>query len=298
MRQHIVAWMFLASLLSASLAGAGSVGPAAVSEVSGVVGLVPALEHSCLATYVEVPEGYALGGLAWYNNDGLAVFPRLLLAEGGEGGPPQLAEATEIVKGLKGESLLWSAIEFPEPVRAAQGGLYVYFEFPPRGVRTGTGMGQGPGLGYVESETGLEAWVSDMGEEWVQVAPEYKLALRPLLVAASADLKCLSKAPPPAEPASQPEVRTEASLTARPNPFNPQTEIRFALAEAAHVQLVIYDLRGAVVKRLAAADFVAGEHSLTWQGEDERGQGVPSGVYIARLRAGKTMMTERMILIR
>lgn len=76
-----------------------------------------------------------------------------------------------------------------------------------------------------------------------------------------------------------------------PNPFNPTTEIRFALPEAGHVSLIVYDVMGREVARLVDEQMEAGYRNVTWNAVD-----VPSGVYLYRLTAGLFTMTKRMIL--
>ncbi len=76
-----------------------------------------------------------------------------------------------------------------------------------------------------------------------------------------------------------------------PNPFRDTTEIRFALPEAAHVQLVVYDLNGREVARLVDGRRAAGVHRVTW-----RARGLASGVYLCRLTAGRFIETQRMVL--
>lgn len=75
-------------------------------------------------------------------------------------------------------------------------------------------------------------------------------------------------------------------LPNRPNPFNPATELRFVLAEPAAVTLAIHDLAGRRVRvLLECAARPAGEQRLTWDGRDDAGQALPSGVYLVRLAA-------------
>jgi len=69
-----------------------------------------------------------------------------------------------------------------------------------------------------------------------------------------------------------------------PNPFNPETSIRFELPEAAQVSLVVYNLFGQRVRTLVFGNKKAGYHSVEWDGRDERGREVPSGLYLYRLR--------------
>jgi len=85
---------------------------------------------------------------------------------------------------------------------------------------------------------------------------------------------------------------TESTLPAQfelgqnyPNPFNPSTEIRFALPKDAEVTLTIFNLRGQVVRTLVKGAKVAGFHTVSWDGRDELGHDVASGVYIYRIVA-------------
>jgi len=68
-----------------------------------------------------------------------------------------------------------------------------------------------------------------------------------------------------------------------PNPFNPETQIRFDLPESAHVRLVIYNLLGEQIRVLTDSRYQAGFHTLTWDGRNASGIAVPSGVYVYRL---------------
>jgi hypothetical protein len=68
-----------------------------------------------------------------------------------------------------------------------------------------------------------------------------------------------------------------------PNPFNQSTSISFQLAQDGPVQLLIYDAIGRPVRRLLEGASTAGFHHILWDGCDETGSGVASGVYFARL---------------
>ncbi len=82
----------------------------------------------------------------------------------------------------------------------------------------------------------------------------------------------------------------------RPNPFNPSTEIVFSLANDGPAALVIYDVRGRLVVTLANADFQAGPHRLAWDGRDENGAPVASGVYFYHLTSASGVQTRKMVL--
>jgi len=89
-------------------------------------------------------------------------------------------------------------------------------------------------------------------------------------------------------------VPTQYSLSQNfPNPFNPTTLIRYALPEADHVTLTVYDLLGRQVATLVNEIMQAGEHAVTWHSE-----GMPSGVYVYRLTARPFVQTKKMVLLR
>ena len=83
-----------------------------------------------------------------------------------------------------------------------------------------------------------------------------------------------------------------------PNPFNPSTTISFTLGEAARVRLSVYDVSGRLVRELLDGQRGSGQHSEIWNGKDNAGRGVSSGVYFYRLEAGAFMETKKMVLLR
>jgi hypothetical protein len=83
-----------------------------------------------------------------------------------------------------------------------------------------------------------------------------------------------------------------------PNPFNPETQIRYELAEATHVRLRIYDLAGQVVRELVDEQRAAGTHTVRWNGLNATGAEVASGAYFYRLEAGGATFTRKMSLLR
>jgi hypothetical protein len=94
-------------------------------------------------------------------------------------------------------------------------------------------------------------------------------------------------------------VPSRLSLAAGvPNPFNPQTEIRFSLAGAAPVLLTVHDARGSLVKTLLRQEETAGTHAVTWDGTDEAGRDLGSGTYIVRLESGTDARSRKVTLVR
>ena len=83
-----------------------------------------------------------------------------------------------------------------------------------------------------------------------------------------------------------------------PNPFNPLTTIRFGVARDERVLLDVFDVRGRLVRNLLNETRPAGYHTVAWDGLDNRGARVVSGVYLYRLTAGSYSETKRMLLIK
>jgi hypothetical protein len=85
----------------------------------------------------------------------------------------------------------------------------------------------------------------------------------------------------------QPEDGTpqtkDVALRAVPNPFNPSTEIRFSLPRMGSVEVRIYDVGGRLVRSEAPGVLNAGDHAVTWNGVDQKGAPVGSGIYFVRL---------------
>lgn len=91
---------------------------------------------------------------------------------------------------------------------------------------------------------------------------------------------------------------TEFAVNVYPNPFNPSTTISYELPEAAPVTVVIYDVLGQQVRRLISQYNSAGRYSVQWDARDNQGRGVASGVYIAKVDAGTTTLSQKMLLLK
>lgn len=96
---------------------------------------------------------------------------------------------------------------------------------------------------------------------------------------------------------STPALET-ALLGNYPNPFNPETGIRFQTQEKAKVRIEIYNLRGQLVKRLVDEPLAAGSHTVIWNGTDRNQNPVGSGVYLYKMQVGDYNSVRRMMLIK
>ena len=97
------------------------------------------------------------------------------------------------------------------------------------------------------------------------------------------------------------EILIPATISLRqnvPNPFNPSTTIAFDLPKFAHIQLRILNILGQAVRRLVDDTRSAGRHTVRWNGTNDRGRAVASGIYSYQLQAESFVQTRKMILLR
>jgi hypothetical protein len=92
--------------------------------------------------------------------------------------------------------------------------------------------------------------------------------------------------------------RVFALAPARPNPVSGATEIRYQLPASSPVQIRVYNVAGQVVKTLVEGKQEAGYKSVTWDGRNDRGVPVGSGVYLYRMEAGSFTATRKMVVVR
>ncbi len=83
-----------------------------------------------------------------------------------------------------------------------------------------------------------------------------------------------------------------------PNPFNPETNISFSIPEEQKIQLSIYNLKGQKVKELINGQFVSGKHSIVWNGKDDNGKSVGSGMYFYKLKTNGKQISKKMLLLK
>jgi len=85
-----------------------------------------------------------------------------------------------------------------------------------------------------------------------------------------------------------------------PNPFNPETTIRFEVQGSGFVKIEVFNIRGQIVRTLldGSLEFGAGRHSVVWDGTDDQSRSVSSGIYLYRMTAGEYSATKRMILMK
>ena len=92
--------------------------------------------------------------------------------------------------------------------------------------------------------------------------------------------------------------KTYALYSPFPNPFNPQTTIRYDVAEASIVRLTIYGLTGQRIRVLVDKERSAGRYSAVWDGRDEVGGDVASGIYLCRMVTGSCSVARKLVLMK
>ena len=118
------------------------------------------------------------------------------------------------------------------------------------------------------------------------------------------DMKLVAEEPPTPEPTAV-EASEGIALPSGyalsqnyPNPFNPETTICYGVANTGTVRLSLYALTGQRVRTLVDGERPAGSYFVTWDGTDDTGQGVASGVYLCRMEAGKFSAVRKLLLVR
>jgi hypothetical protein len=91
------------------------------------------------------------------------------------------------------------------------------------------------------------------------------------------------------------DVPQLTALGSHPNPFSESASISFSLKEGAPVSLDIYNLRGQKVRSLFSAQAAKGDHTITWNGRDDRGRVCSSGIYLCRLSSGGSALTGKLL---
>ena len=149
-------------------------------------------------------------------------------------------------------------------------------------VAQGIGGAAAPAARGIDSAT-IETWIAQ-----ARLADDGSIAFRQAI----ANLEVLLASMIPSE---------TALLANYPNPFNPETWIPYQLAAPAEVTLTIYDMNGGAVRRLEAGHQTAGSYqsrsrAAYWDGRNQRGESVASGLYFYTLKAGEFTATRKMLI--
>ena len=154
---------------------------------------------------------------------------------------------------------------------------------------------------FVDIETGRAAMIGDTLEISVN-SPSPLIGVEPLRYTVTAEDVLWSRIDLPALVAYEIPAETEL-LGNYPNPFNPETWIPYRLAEDTFVTLTIYDQAGQVVRTLdvghrIAAIYEGRSKAIHWDGKNDLGEGVASGIYFYTLTAGDYSATRKMVILK
>jgi hypothetical protein len=83
-----------------------------------------------------------------------------------------------------------------------------------------------------------------------------------------------------------------------PNPFNPSTNIKFSLDKSEIVSIKVYNILGKEIKLLLKENLPPGEHKIQWDGKDNEGSPLPSGIYFIQMKAGEYQQTIKSVLLK
>ena len=83
-----------------------------------------------------------------------------------------------------------------------------------------------------------------------------------------------------------------------PNPFNPETAIDFVISRSGHTTVDIYNVTGQKIRSLMAENLLTGKHTVVWDGRNDKGSSMSSGVYFVRLESVSGILNHRIMLVR
>ena len=198
---------------------------------------------------------------------------------------------------------LTGSIVSPDRIRPGSGFRVIVKNLSTRKsvVTTTEETGDSYQLTVVDTETGRAAQIGDILEISVR-SPDPRIGVQPLRHTVTAEDVKRSRVE--LDNLVVYEIPTETELLPNfPNPFNPETWIPYRLAEDAFVTLTIYDTAGGVVRSIdvgykSAAVYKSKAKAIHWNGRNEFGEQVASGVYFYHLSAGDYSATRKMLILK
>jgi len=188
-----------------------------------------------------------------------------------------IANTTNLNHSFRGsldEIRIWNEVQ---NARQVQSNMNLHLESPTQGLVACWEMNEGNGE-IISDISGYNNHGSIFQAEWIQGPP---LSTTEVEQTVNSDL---------------PEKFS--LLNNYPNPFNAQTTIRFRLPHSLHVKLEIYNIHGEIIKSLISNIIDSGYHSVKWDGTDNNGQKMSSGMYIYKINAGEFIDSKKMLLLK
>jgi hypothetical protein len=158
-------------------------------------------------------------------------------------------------------------------------------------IYRGTDPSFTPTPSHLVMETAVSSWTDPLADPW---GYHYKVSTLD-----HAGNESDTEGPQGLSGAQDNEIPTRTMLLgATPNPFNPSTRISYDLAGAGNVRIKIFDVTGRLVRTLVDEQREPGRYERIWDGRDDKGTRVSSGVYLYRLEAGTYVGVKRLVLIK
>jgi len=253
-----------------------------------IIGTVSPDGGAVLVKHFAVPAGTVVSGVNFVSNDLRTVFPKVALLRGPVARLSEAQSLLEVV-GVRAEGSHHLRVRFAPLHVAAAMDLYVAVTLPPSsGVRR---LRDGHGI----TATQLES----PGDSYFASDPDAKLG--PMDVDYSIDLILGQEQIAKANPLeSEPEQSRPTTFlrVGSPRTSSRGTLITFGLERTAPTGLKVYDVAGREVRTLVYENLVAGIHVREWDGRDEQGYSVATGIFFIRLHAGQMVLTEKFVLAR
>ncbi len=276
----------------AATAVADAPGDVPMGAADGLLQFDPPQAVSCVAVRVDVPEDKMITGMKWYNGSGSQAFPRILVATGNGFEPPAYDQAVTIAQNVQGQEKAWSEVAFTEPIASQSGTLFIVIEYP---ANYAPEPGQTVlGVGYANHESQHHYFVSGDGQKWFKVTSRCRVLLDPILADRDPGVEAKS-AHRESEPSDAP---TKMGLFSAPNPFNPETKIELNLPAAVSGDVRIMDVRGRVVADIHHGALAQGANTFVWQGRDNDGRTVASGVYWVLAQTTDQKLVRKILLVK
>jgi hypothetical protein len=159
----------------------------------------------------------------------------------------------------------------------------------------------GVSFNHMSERDAIEECLGDSAHIVTAVLNEVASALEWMFGVGAIPSLCINPCNVTDAPENGPEI-TNAQVTRlyqnSPNPFNPRTVLRFSLAETGNAELTIFDVNGRKVRSLAEGRMEAGYHEVVWDGSDDQGHPVASGVYWSQLETSGYQSNKKMVVLR
>jgi flagellar hook capping protein FlgD len=255
------------------------------SAIDQVVGAVAPNGGAQLVKRFNPPVGSVVLGVELVSNDLRTVFPKVALLQGPA---EKISEAVILREQENVRAVLQHRIHVGFPPIAVTGAeeLYIAVSLPAsNGVRA---VKDGPGLGATR--------LGEPNGSFLASPPDG--TLYPVDVDLAIELVLQSPGKPTPKAYNEDKSAVTSLRTLNPVSASAGGRIEFTVTGETWATLVVYDVAGRLVRELARGSFPRGKHYRIWDGLDKTGDGVGAGVYFVQLQAGRTVLSDKLVVLR